>query len=388
MKSSIIVLNYNGQSLLYDCLAALQTSVGSSPQAEIIIVDNASAESPHSFLQHNFPTVKLIENPSNIGFGAGNNVAIRQSDGDFIVLVNPDVIVSPNFIANLLAPFSDPAIGVVGSKLHYPDGNIIQHAGGYLISPRALPMHFGVGEVDHGQYETAREVEYVIGAAIAFRRSMLDEIGLFDEGFFLFFEEVDLCFRARAAGWKVRYEPSAVATHIESATVGKRSFFYYQQLHKGRLRFVTKHFSDQELENLVAAEIPHLAETFNLERLALQLAYQHILATTQSNFVARQMQRLLDIAMQYSDVPALNSAEITPRPFQSKWPLIARIRHWWNRIAAQSYADTHFSQQIAFNRAVVEKIWENDRRIEEQRRRIGLISAEISKHIRFTRQAD
>ncbi len=384
-KFTVIVLNFNSLSLLQNCLEALQRAVDVyaeqvDVESEIVVVDNASAESPRAFLQQAFPTVQLIENPSNRGFGAGNNVAIQQGDATFVVLINPDVVVAPDFFAHLLTPFADPTVGIVGSKLHYPAGNIIQHAGGYLISPRALPSHFGIGELDSGQHDRAREVEYVIGAAIALRRAMLDEIGLFDEEFFLLFEEVDLCFRAHAAGWKVWYEPSAVATHIESAIIGKRSFFYYQQFHKSRMRFVTKHFSEDEILALVSAEIPHLAKLSHLERLALQLAYQHILATSDAEFITDQMHRLLAAAVQPADAPILPSAEITPLPFHSKWPLMARLRDLWSRVAVRPLAQAQFAQQSAFNRAVTLKIVENDRLIEAQRGEIARLSAEISRN--------
>ncbi len=381
MKVTVIVLNYNGLLLLGNCLTQLHRSLkrySVSTSTEIIVVDNASTQSPRPFLKEKFPTVRLIENHSNVGFGAGNNVGIRQSDSEIVVLVNPDVVVDEVFLSNLLAPFSDPSIGIVGCKLHYPDGEIIQHAGGYLVPPRALPNHFGVGEIDRGQYDTPREVEYVIGAAIGLRRAMLDEIGLFDEAFFLFFEEVDLCFRARAAGWKVWYEPMAVATHIESATVGKHSFFYYQQFHKARLQFVLKHFSADQLPPLVAAEIPHLAKVSNLERLALQLAYQHALAIADSEFLRLQMRQLLAAALQPAGVPALKLTDITPRPFRSKWSLIARFRDLWSRVAVRPYAQAHFVQQVEFNRLIAAQIVENDRLIEEQRMRIGQLSAEIT----------
>lgn len=374
---SVLVLTYNASTLLPNCLTALQQVV--DEETEIIVVDNASAESPRKLLNQNFPKIHLIENPSNVGYGGGNNVGIRQCTDEFVVLVNPDVVVSADFLPNLLAPFAEPTIGIVGAKLHYPHGNAIQHAGGYLTAPRALPNHFGIGEKDDGQYDTPREVEYVIGAAIALRRAMLDEIGLFDEDYFLFFEEVDLCYRARAAGWKVWYEPAAVATHIESATVGKHSFFYYQQFHKSRLQFVAKHYSEEQFSVLVTAETLELANVSNLERLAMQLAYQHLLAKTKSEFLRAGLTQLHKVALQPAELPQLPSAEISPHTFRAKWSLLARLRDLWSRVAVRPYAEAHFAQQSEFNRIVAEKIVQNDRQIEQQRAEMGRISAEITQ---------
>lgn len=143
------------------------------------------------------------------------------------MLLNPDVGLAPGTLAALAeALAADPRIGIAGAKLWYPDGETIQHAGGFITHPQALPGHYGIGAVDAGDYNTPRNVDYVIGAATALRRSMLDGIGLLDEGYFLYFEDADLCARARRAGYRVVYWPAATGVHVESATAAKGSFAY------------------------------------------------------------------------------------------------------------------------------------------------------------------
>ena len=171
-------------------------------------------------------------------------------------------------------PEPDPDVAIAGCKLWYPDGETLQHGGGYITHPQAMPGHYGIGEADAGQHDAARYVDYVIGAAVAVRRTALEQIGLFDEGFFLYYEDADLCARARAAGYRVVYEPRATAVHVESAVAVRGSFSYYQRFHTGRWRYLLKHFSaDALLNETVPAEAAWLERIGDDERRAVSLAY-------------------------------------------------------------------------------------------------------------------
>jgi len=174
---SVIILNWNGRPYLEACLVSLEAQTFAPDR--IILVDNGSSDGSVAFVRERFPQVIVRENGGNLGFAAGNNAALRDVTADVVVLLNPDVVLSPDALSALAEVMTaDATIGIIGCKLWYPGGDLIQHAGGYITHPQALPRHYGIGERDEGQYEVARDVEYVIGAAAALRSSMIDRIGL------------------------------------------------------------------------------------------------------------------------------------------------------------------------------------------------------------------
>ena len=177
---------------------------------------------------------------------------MRTCPADVAVVLNTDITVPPDWLTHLVAPMmADPAIGIAGCKLYYPGGRTIQHAGGYITAPQAWPGHYGLNDEDQGQHDALRDVDYVIGAALAVKRAALEQIGLFDEGYFLYYEDVDLCQRARRAGYRVVYIPDAWLTHLESATTVKGSPAYLEQFSCGRWRFILKHYDpSSDLERI------------------------------------------------------------------------------------------------------------------------------------------
>jgi GT2 family glycosyltransferase len=245
MEVSVIVLTWNGGSFIEPCLRAVLTQ--EPPPSEVIVVDNASTDGTSDLIAEHFPGVQLIRNSRNLGFAAGNNVGLRVATGDTIVLLNQDTRAHPGFLAALAATFDDPAAGIVGAKLLYPDGTI-QHAGGYLYGPRGETGHLGRCEPDDGRFEEMNQPEFVTGAALAIRRATLEQIGLLDEGFApAYYEDVDWCFRARAAGSRVVYQPQAKAVHYESTTTALDSHRHKYALNHGRVRFLYKHRSSERL---------------------------------------------------------------------------------------------------------------------------------------------
>jgi GT2 family glycosyltransferase len=217
---SIVVVNYNGKKFLHDCFSALfcQTYV----PLEIIMVDNASSDDSIAFIRRNFPPVVIIAETENRGFAGGTNAGIRQARGQFIVTLNNDTIVSPDFVEEIIKPMvNDPSVGVCGSKMVLPDGRINSTA--ICISRSCAAWDRGMGEPDSGQYDLTEEVFGACAGAALYRKSMLDEIGLFDEDFFLYMEDVDLAYRVHLAGWKCIYEPKARVVHIHGGTAGFKS---------------------------------------------------------------------------------------------------------------------------------------------------------------------
>ncbi len=238
--ASIIVINWNGAAFLPLCLEALLGVA--TPDDEIMVVDNASTDDSLEQVRARFPGVTLICNARNLGYAGGANVGLRAAQGEALILLNPDVQVHAGWLAALKAALQDKTVGVVGCKLYYPGGEIIQHAGGIIHFPQAIADHYGYRQRDEGQWDQGQDVDYVTGAALALRRDVLEAVGGFDEDFFpAYYEEVDYCFRTRDAGYRVVYAPGAVATHFEHATLGEESYRYLRCFHRNRLWFVLKH---------------------------------------------------------------------------------------------------------------------------------------------------
>jgi GT2 family glycosyltransferase len=233
-KVSIIVVNWNGEKFLKDCLGSL--SGQSYGNREIILVDNGSSDASVRFTREHFPEVKIITLGKNTGFTGGNAAGLESAQGAYIALVNNDARVDKAWLERLLETMlQDRTIGICAPKLIFENTHRVNSAGHGLTTAgvgfnRGLdgnPLDFNVPEPVFG----------ACGAAVLYRRRMLDEIGFLDENFFLYDEDVDLNFRAQLAGWKCAYVPTAVAYHVTHATSRRLSdlHVYY---HTRNLEFV------------------------------------------------------------------------------------------------------------------------------------------------------
>ncbi len=253
MKASVIVLSWNGMSDLRDCLDALQSQ--DLADFEVIVVDNGSTDGSADFVAAQYPDVLLIRNAHNLGFAAGNNQGLRAAAGDVLVLLNQDTVVRSGWLEALVEVIeTHPQCGIAGGKALYPDGRI-QHAGGY-VDAKGGGSHYGHQQRDEGQFDQVREVDYVTGATLAISRQAYEAIGELDEGFApAYFEDVDWCFRAREAGFRVVYTPQAVLMHKESSAGFDASHASLYDFHRNRLRLVLKHWpSERLLEQFMPAE--------------------------------------------------------------------------------------------------------------------------------------
>ncbi|MCX7013394.1 MAG: glycosyltransferase family 2 protein [Candidatus Sumerlaeota bacterium] len=243
---SVIIITLNGADVIDGCLRSLLANEG--PRFEILVVDNGSTDSTARLVGERFPQARLIHLPRNLGFAGGANVGIQASRGEIVVLLNDDTICAPDLLVELARPLlDDPAIGVVGAKIYYPDGRTLQHAGGE-IAANALTRHIGYEEIDRGQHDAPRDVDYVSGCCMAVRRDVFRRIGLLDPQYFpIYFEEVELCVRARKAGWRVITAPRATLRHLESKTQVRFSPRFNYRYNRGRLRFMLKNFSGREI---------------------------------------------------------------------------------------------------------------------------------------------
>ena len=276
---ALIVLNWNGQEYLEACMTSL---LGLDyPDPEIVMVDNGSTDNSVTYVSDQFPSVRTIETGRNLGYAGGMNVGMELTRSDIAVLLNNDIIVEKDWLAELVRCMeSDKCIGIAGCKVLFTDNKTLQHAGGYISLPLGLPDHYGYRETDRGDYDTMVDAEYVTGAAMAIRRSVVEQLSGMDADFFpIYFEDVDICFRAREKGWRVVYAPKSRLVHLESATMVRDSYPYLLHFHQGRLRFLLKHLQTQEfLEEFVPAEMERLPRlTQHRERKALRRAYKSAL---------------------------------------------------------------------------------------------------------------
>lgn len=392
--TSVILPVWNGMADLPACLAAL-TAQAPAP-GEIIAVDNASTDGSAAWIAAHYPQVRLICNEQNLGFGGACNLGLDAARGDMLVLLNQDTEVRPGWLAGLMAELdAHPTAGIVGSKALYPDGTI-QHAGGE-IDAQGAGRHRGLHTPDTGEFDTPGEVEYVSGASLALRRAVYLQIGGFDPGFHpAYCEDVDLCLRARAAGWTVRYAPQSVLVHNERSAAATQDPAGMLRYHRHRLRLVCKHWplarlQDEFLpaesawlqglgpggERLVAAV--HQAYLHQLLNLGELMAWRQTFLTAAPDEADGLAHVLLALRAVYPRTPigqlappalplpppltdAGELAAVRPQPFRSSIPvvgkLVAAIRGAFNRIATESYVTPMFQQQSRFNHSVLQALHE------------------------------
>jgi GT2 family glycosyltransferase len=221
LRVAVVIPTWNGLDLLRACLDALAAQTRAAD--EIVVVDNGSIDGTDDFLAAGPPTggalLRPVRLPINRGFAGGVNAGIAATSADVLVLLNNDALPEPGWLAALLEHLSGApaAVGFVSSKLLAPDGRTIESVGDFLDSSGA-PGQIGHGEPDDDRFAAPREVFSGCGAATAYRRTMLTEVGGFDERFFAYYEDVDLCFRARLRGWRGELAPGARVRHQGSVT--------------------------------------------------------------------------------------------------------------------------------------------------------------------------
>ena len=224
-RVSIIIVTWNGLHLLKQCLPSVVAT--DYPNLEIIIADNASTDGTETWVRKHYPSIRVIRHPENLGFSAGNNRAIEQATGKYIVLLNNDVEVPSNWLWPLVqAMEADPLIGAAQPKfLQFEKRNWFEYsgaAGGYMDKygyPFNRGRLFFTVEKDIGQYDTSTNIFWATGAAMMLRKSALDQVGLLDEIFYLHMEEIDLCWRLQRAGYRIRSVPTSQIYHIGGASL-------------------------------------------------------------------------------------------------------------------------------------------------------------------------
>ena len=221
---SIVIPTFNRLDLTRDCLDGIRrtTAPGS---VEIVVVDNRSTDGTRDYLaaEQRAGRIRCLLNEENIGFGKACNRAVETSTGEFVLLLNNDIVPLPGWLDAMLAELADPTVGIVGSRLLYPDGTI-QHAGADFTPNRETEHVHRSAPGDDPAVTVSRDYPVVTGASMLLRRDLYDRLGGFDEGFWMYVEDVDLCVRAWHAGYRVRYCADSVLIHFESQSSPTRDW--------------------------------------------------------------------------------------------------------------------------------------------------------------------
>jgi len=257
---SIIIVNYNVKDFLNQAVHSIKKAL-SGIGAEIFVVDNASRDNSTTMLKENFPNVTLIENKSNVGFAKANNQAISQAKGKYLVLINPDTLVQEDTFCTLVNFLEiHPDAGVVGCKILNPDGSL------QLACRRSIPTPwvaftkliglshlfpksrlFGKYNLTYLDPDHTTTVDSISGSFMMVRREILDQIGLLDEQFFMYGEDLDWCYRISQSGWKIYYVPETKIIHYKGASAKKAKLDSILIFYRAMLQFARKHFRGKYL---------------------------------------------------------------------------------------------------------------------------------------------
>jgi hypothetical protein len=236
----IIILNWNGRDDTLACLASLKRIT--YPNYRILLIDNASADGSVHAVRRDFPEVEIIENSENRRFAAANNQGIRRAlanGADFVLLLNNDTEVAPDFLDEMVrASLMRSGVGMVGPKIfYYHDRQRIWFAGGEINFWKGRTAHRGLRRIDGEEWNTPGETDYITGCALLATRECIEKIGMLDVSYFIYSEDADWCLRARRAGFKCRFVPSAHVWHKISASSGG-GLTSFKAYHKVRSNFI------------------------------------------------------------------------------------------------------------------------------------------------------
>ncbi len=251
---SIVIVNWNTRDMLRDALNSL-LAPGSDLRLQIIVVDNASGDGSAAMVQAEFPTVELLANTGNAGYAEGNNQGMRTAAGRHTLLLNPDVVVPAGALEGALQVLeSDPKIGALGCRLVGADGRTQRSVRGFptpgsilweaLGLSRLFPASplFGAYRMTHFDYDRQADVDQPMGTFLLLRGEAVRQVGLLDERFPIFFNEVDWCYRAKQRGWRIVYTPSVQIKHYGGASTGQVAPAMAWESRRGLLAYYGKHY--------------------------------------------------------------------------------------------------------------------------------------------------
>jgi hypothetical protein len=254
---SIIIVNWNTRDLLAQCLQSVYDTT-SNLDFEVVVVDNASTDGSQEMVRQEFPDVRLIANTENLGFAKANNQAIRRSRGRYVLLLNSDAFVRENTIEHMVA-FMDghPEAGMAGCKLLYEDGRLQPSCSTFptlftefciatgldKLFPKS-PL-FGKYRMTYWDFDDVREVDVILGAFMLVCATAIGEVGLMDEGYFMYSEEVDWCYQFKEKGWKIFFYPHVEALHLWGGSIRQIRIEMLIQMYRSRIAFFRKYYGRQ-----------------------------------------------------------------------------------------------------------------------------------------------
>ena len=258
MDVSIIFVNYKTPEMTVRAIRAAQASAAGLSH-EILVVDNGSGDGSVSHIREACPEVKLIESKENLGFSGGNNLALREAKGRYLLLLNTDIVVHGGAIAKSAAYMDEhPDAGILGGQVLLPDGRLDHACHRGFPTPQASLYYFsGMARrrphdprytgytLSHLPQDTTHPVDTVMGAYMMIRRDVMEQIGLLDEDYFMYSEDVDYCYRAKKAGWDIIYYHEAVSTHYKYGSRGKRRTKTIQDFYDSMWIFYQKHYRER-----------------------------------------------------------------------------------------------------------------------------------------------
>lgn len=245
---SAVVVNYNAADHLVACVESLLED----GVEEVVVVDNASVDGSERVLVESGLAARFLPTGRNLGYGGGANVGIRATVGEMVLVCNPDLVVEPGLVATLSSALvADPRLAIVGPRILTPDGALYPSARTFPALGDAVGHAF-LGVVAPGNRWSARykmlgwdhseasRVDWVSGACFLVRRQAMEELGGFDESYFMYSEDVDLCWRAWRAGWRVAYEPGATVRHVQGVSAERHPYRMIAEHHRSLMRFANR----------------------------------------------------------------------------------------------------------------------------------------------------
>ena len=299
MQLSIIVVNWNAREFLVRCIASIRADE-LGRHLEVWVVDNNSSDGSTELMRSRFSDINLIQSSANLGFARANNTAIRCSSGEYILLLNPDTALEVGALERMLRFLEEnPSAGAVGPILLGSDGAMQCSASAAPSLLRELSRMFHLDgvlpsaayDMDSWDMDRPHEVDVLQGACLMIRRAALDEVGLLDEDYFMYSEEIDLCYRFRKAEWSIQWLPNAKVVHHGGQSSKQVPLESFLNLYKGKITYFRKHhgmaaafaykliLTAASVARLIASPLALLQQGEQRERhLALAGRYRRLLA--------------------------------------------------------------------------------------------------------------
>ena len=239
---SIIILNYNAGNLLLNCVDSVFKSTYSN--FEVLVVDNISTDNSHVICKEKFEKIRLIENKENLGYCEGNNVGIRNANGEFIVILNPDTTVEPNWLDHLMSAYNEFGEGLYQPKFFSLNEKLVLQSTGNMLHIFGFGFARDKGKIDDGKMESIEKINYASGTCLFTSKIVLDKIGLLDPFLFLYHDDLDLGWRAAHIGINSFYVPKSIIYHAESYSIKWSSKKFYW-LERNRKYCLLTHYSKE-----------------------------------------------------------------------------------------------------------------------------------------------